>query len=189
MPSATHKWAVLLLVGATAACHPKPPATTPTQTAPVSPAAPAAPPAPAPRPPEAARQPAPVPSEADLFLRKSLAELNAEHPLSDVFFELDQNAIRESERRALQADAAWLTKWPSVKVRIDGHCDERGTAEYNLALGDRRADATRAYLVSLGVRADRIEVRSLGKESPFCGGEGESCWSQNRRGHFEITGK
>ena len=91
--------------------------------------------------------------------------------------------------RALQQDAQWLAKWPQTKIRIDGHCDERGSAEYNLALGERRAQAVREYLVSLGVRADRIEERSLGKDAPFCTGDDEACWSQNRRGHFEITAK
>jgi peptidoglycan-associated lipoprotein len=74
-------------------------------------------------------------------------------------------------------------------VRIDGHCDERGSAEYNLALGDQRAAAVREYLTNLGVKADRIQTRSLGKEAPFCQESGKSCWSQNRRGHFEITAK
>jgi peptidoglycan-associated lipoprotein len=97
--------------------------------------------------------------------------------------------LREEGRRALQQDAQWLVKWPSTAVRIDGHCDERGTAEYNLALGDRRAATVKEYLVNLGIRSDRIQLRSLGKEAPFCHDSGESCWSQNRRGHFVITGK
>jgi peptidoglycan-associated lipoprotein len=118
-----------------------------------------------------------------------LNELNAERPLGDVYFEYDQHALRDEGRRALQQDAQWLSKWPSIIVRVDGHCDERGTAEYNLALGDRRADTVKAYLVSLGVRPERVEVRSLGKEAPFCNGEGDACWSQNRRGHLEITRK
>ena len=74
-------------------------------------------------------------------------------------------------------------------IRIDGHCDERGTAEYNLALGERRADVVKEYLTSLGVTPDRIQTRSLGKEAPFCRDSGESCWSQNRRGHLVITDK
>jgi peptidoglycan-associated lipoprotein len=128
-------------------------------------------------------------SEADLFQRKSLDQLNAEQPLGDVFFDYDQNVLRDDGRRALQQDAQWLAKWPSTRVRVDGHCDERGTAEYNLALGDRRADTIRDYLVSLGIDVRRIDVRSLGKEVPFCRDGGETCWSQNRRGHFVITGK
>jgi peptidoglycan-associated lipoprotein len=82
-----------------------------------------------------------------------------------------------------------LTRWPSTTIRIDGHCDERGTGEYNLALGERRAMVVREYLVNLGVDNARIQVRSLGKEAPFCRDGGENCWSQNRRGHFVIVGK
>jgi peptidoglycan-associated lipoprotein len=124
-----------------------------------------------------------------LFQRKSLTDLNAEHPLGDVFFDYDQNTLRDDARRVLQQDAQWLSKWPQTVVRIDGHCDERGTAEYNLALGDRRAAEVRDYLATLGIKPDRLEVRSLGKEAPFCTEDAESCWSQNRRGHFVITSK
>ena len=120
----------------------------------------------------------------------SLDQLNNSHPLSDAFFDYDQNTLRDDARQALQQDAQWLKKWPQTKVRIDGHCDERGTEEYNLSLGDRRADEVRDYLESLGVSADRIQTASLGKESPFCvNGNDDSCWSQNRRGHFIITAK
>jgi|SRR5581483_10451946 len=159
------------------------PAARPTATAPAAPRAPGPPP-----PPAAARAPAPL-SEEELFRRKSLDELNAERPLGDVFFDYDQNVLREDGRAALQRDASWLARWPSTRILVEGHCDERGTAEYNLALGERRAAAVRDYLVSLGVTPERIEVRSLGKEAPFCRESGESCWSQNRRGHFVITAK
>jgi peptidoglycan-associated lipoprotein len=128
-------------------------------------------------------------TEAELFQRKSLSELNAEQPLGDVFFDYEQNTLREDAKRVLQQDVQWLSKWPQTIVRIDGHCDERGSAEYNLALGDQRATTVREYLTSLGVTPDRIQTLSLGKEAPFCQDSGESCWSQNRRGHFEITGK
>ena len=77
----------------------------------------------------------------------------------------------------------------STKVTVEGHCDSRGTAEYNLALGERRANAVKSYLASLGVTADRVTVVSKGKEQPFCNEENESCWAQNRRGHFIITAK
>jgi peptidoglycan-associated lipoprotein len=180
---------LLLLVFAVAACHPRPPATAPSRTMPTAPAAPTRPPAPAPPPTATARTAAAPLSEAELFRRKSLSELNAEQPLHDVFFDYDQNTLREEARQVLQQDAQWLTKWPQTTVRIDGHCDERGTAEYNVALGDRRVEAVREYLASLGVTPNRILTRSLGKEAPFCDGSGESCWSQNRRGHFEITRK
>ena len=180
---------LLLLAVAAAGCHPRPPATAPSRTTPTPSTVPARPPAP-PAPPAPAARPTPAPlSEAELFRRKSLNALNAERPLGDVFFDYDQNALPEEARRVLQQDAQWLTKWPQTTVRIDGHCDERGSAEYNLSLGDRRAATVREYLTSLGVPADRIQMRSLGKEAPFCQGNGESCWSQNRRGHFEITKK
>jgi len=106
-----------------------------------------------------------------------------------VFFDYDQNTLRDDARRVLQQDAQWLAKWPQTMIRIDGQCDERGSAEYNLALGEKRSDAAKAYLTSLGVRPDRMQTRSLGKEAPFCHESDESCWSKNRRGHFEITGK
>jgi peptidoglycan-associated lipoprotein len=190
--SPVKSWCALLIVlFAASACHKRPPATAPTRTIPSpSPsAAPARPPAPAPPPTPAAR-PAPPPlTEAELFQRKSLDELNAEHPLADVFFDYDQNTLRDDAKRTLQQDVQWLTKWRTTMVRIDGHCDERGTAEYNLALGDRRAGVVREYLLSLGVGSDRIQIRSVGKEAPFCRESADACWSQNRRGHFVITGK
>ena len=82
-----------------------------------------------------------------------------------------------------------MKRWPTTKVMVEGHADTRGTAEYNLALGERRAAAVRDYLVSLGVAADRITIVSKGKEAPFCSEETEACWQQNRRGHFLITAK
>jgi peptidoglycan-associated lipoprotein len=186
-------WCLLLpLAVAGAACHPRPPATAPSRTTPVRADVPARPPTPpAPRPPAAAARPAAAAplTEAELFQRKSLSELNAERPLADAFFDYDQNTLRDDARQVLQQDAQWLAKWPQTVVRVDGHCDERGSAEYNLALGNRRAATVRDYLASLGVRPDRIQTRSLGTEAPFCRESGESCWSQNRRGHFEITGK
>jgi peptidoglycan-associated lipoprotein len=128
-------------------------------------------------------------TDDELFRRKSLDQLNAERPLNDVFFDLDGDTLRDEGRTALQRDAAWLSKWPQTRVLVEGHCDERGSAEYNLALGDRRAETVKQYLTTLGVAAERVEVRTLGKEAPFCSEEAESCWSQNRRGHFVITAK
>lgn len=156
---------------------PPPPAVTP---------APPPPPTPPPQPP--APPPAP-PSEQDLFNQKSLDQLNAEKPLSDVFFDLDRSDLKDDGRAALQKDAEWMRKWTSTKVTVEGHCDSRGTPEYNLALGDRRAQAVKAYLVSLGIGSERVQTVSKGKEAPFCTEENESCWSQNRRGHFIITAK
>ncbi len=128
-------------------------------------------------------------SEDEIFARKSLDQLNAERPLDDVFFDLDKSEIRSDGRAPLQKDADWLKKWTSTRISVEGHCDSRGSAEYNLALGSRRASTVKDYLVSLGVPGDRIAVLSKGKEAPFCSEENESCWQQNRRGHFLITGK
>ena len=128
-------------------------------------------------------------SEDELFRRSSLEELNATHPLGDAFFDYDQGILRGDARAILQSDAGWLSHWPQTTISIEGYCDERGSAEYNLALGDRRAAAVRDYLESLGVSASRIRTVSMGKESRFCQESNESCWSKNRRGHFVITGK
>ena len=115
--------------------------------------------------------------------------MNAERPLDDVYFDLDKSEIRDDGRAGLQKDADFLKKWTSTAVTVEGHCDSRGSSEYNLALGSRRADAVKNYLVSLGVPTARITVVSKGKEQPFCNDENEGCWQQNRRGHFVITGK
>ncbi|MDE3156600.1 MAG: peptidoglycan-associated lipoprotein Pal, partial [Acidobacteriota bacterium] len=134
--------------------------------------------------------PAPKPlTEDQIFARKTVAELNAEKPLDDAFFDFDKSELKDDARQALSKDAQWLQKWTTVMVTVEGHCDERGTAEYNLALGQRRAAAVKDYLVSLGVDASRITVVSKGKEDPFCTEHDEACWSQNRRGHFVITAK
>ena len=182
---------LIILAVAVAGCHhTRPPIAAPSRTAATVPATPPRPSPPA-RPPEAAARPAAAAplTEAELFSRKSLDALNAEHPLGDPFFDYNQDTLRDDARRVLQQDAQWLAKWPQTVIRIDGHCDERGTAEYNLALGERRADVVKEYLDSLGVRVERIQTRSLGKEAPFCQGSDESCWSQNRRGHVVITAK
>ena len=121
--------------------------------------------------------------------QKSLDQLNQERPLADVFFELDSSSIRDDARASLSTNATWLKRWTNMRINVEGHCDERGTAEYNLALGERRANAVKSYLVELGVPADRIVVVSKGKESPFCTESNEACWQQNRRGHFIITAK
>ena len=89
----------------------------------------------------------------------------------------------------LQKNAEWLKRWTSTRINVEGHCDERGSAEYNLALGERRANAVKDYLVSLGVPADRVVTVTKGREAPFCSESGEACWQQNRRGHFIITAK
>jgi peptidoglycan-associated lipoprotein len=102
----------------------------------------------------------------------------------DAYFDYDKADIRPDARVALSTTADFLKRAPSIKVIIEGHCDERGSTEYNLGLGDRRASAVKQYLVSLGVSADRLSTVSFGKEKPFCTDHNEACWQQNRRGHF-----
>jgi peptidoglycan-associated lipoprotein len=109
--------------------------------------------------------------------------------MKDVFFDFDKAEVRSDQRDLLDANAAFLKKYPTVRIRVEGHCDERGTREYNMALGDRRANAVKEFLASLGVDAGRIETVSYGKERPFSPGHDESAWAQNRRGHFVAIAK
>ncbi len=104
--------------------------------------------------------------------------------VKDAYFDLDKADIRPDARNALSKTAEFLRSYPQVKVTLEGHCDERGSTEYNLALGDRRAQAAKDFIVSLGVAADRVQTVSYGKEKPFCSEHSEACWQQNRRGHF-----
>lgn len=108
--------------------------------------------------------------------------------VKDAFFDYDKADVRTDARDALTATAAFLRSYPQVKVVIEGHCDERGSTEYNLALGDRRAAAAKQFLTSAGISADRMETVSYGKERPFCSASTEDCYQQNRRAHM-IMGK
>ncbi|MCC6131276.1 MAG: peptidoglycan-associated lipoprotein Pal [Acidobacteria bacterium] len=119
----------------------------------------------------------------------SLDEINRKGYVKDVFFDFDDDAIRADMRDVLEGNAAWLKKYPTVKIRVEGHCDERGTAQYNMALGERRAAQVKNYLVRLGLEEGRIETVSFGKEKPFATGSNEEAWSQNRRGHFVVIAK
>ena len=178
----------LTAVVGVSACAKKKPA--PPMAAPAPAEQPRTTPTPPPPPQAAPRDPAPRPlTEDEIFTRKSLEALNAEKPLTDAFFALDSAQLGDDSKSALQKGADWMKRWAGTKVMVEGHADSRGTAEYNLALGERRAAAVRDYLVNLGVGADRVTVVSKGKESPFCTEENDSCWSQNRRGHFVITAK
>ncbi|HEY7290575.1 MAG TPA: peptidoglycan-associated lipoprotein Pal [Vicinamibacterales bacterium] len=146
----------------------------------------------APAPPEPAPEPIPVPPEPvanDAISSASLDDLNRNSPLKPVYFDLDSSDLNTSGRKALDDNAALLKRYTTWTVTIEGHCDERGTAEYNLALGERRATAARAYLVSLGIPGDRLRTVSYGKEFPFDPGHDESAYSKNRRAHFVITAK
>ena len=107
-------------------------------------------------------------TEEDLFAQETAESLNAKRVLTDVYFDLDSSTVRDDARAAMTANATYLKRWTSVRFNVEGHCDERGTAEYNLGLGERRASAVRAYLVELGVPGDRIVIVSKGKEAPFC---------------------
>ncbi|MEO6212720.1 MAG: OmpA family protein [Vicinamibacterales bacterium] len=185
-------WSVAIVIAAAltvGACGkkkvetPPPAASTPAAAEPTRPATPPPPPAAPP-----AVEPAP-PTDEEVFARTPLDELNKQKPLVDVHFGYDAIDLNDEARAALQKDLQWLNRWKSTKVMVEGHADSRGTNEYNLALGERRADAVRDYLVSLGLAADRITMVSKGEEQPFCSEESESCWHQNRRGHFIITAK
>jgi peptidoglycan-associated lipoprotein len=107
--------------------------------------------------------------------------------VKDVFFDYDKYDIRAADQSVLQADAEFLKAHPNMKFTIEGHCDERGSTEYNLALGDNRANAAKSALVQMGVSADRIRTISYGKEKPFCTEHTEDCWQQNRRAHLVLT--
>ena len=112
------------------------------------------------------------------------APISFEQGVHDAYFDYDKSDIRSDAQQALQQTAEYLKANASIKVTIEGHCDERGSTEYNLGLGQRRADAVKQYLTSLGVTADRMTTISYGKEKPFCMEHNETCWQQNRRGHF-----
>ena len=109
--------------------------------------------------------------------------------LKDIHFDFDRYDIRSEDTEILKENAALLMRYPKVKIQVEGHCDERGTNEYNLALGERRASAAKKYLVSLGISTDRISSISYGEEKPLDTGHNEEAWAKNRRGHFVILSK
>lgn len=164
------------------ACKKKPPTTTAERRPPVE--APAQPEQPVPPPPRSV-----PPEPGGEVMTTDISELNKKGYLQDAYFDYDQSDLRDDARSALSANAEWLKKYPSIQILIEGHCDERGTSAYNLALGDRRANAARDYVASLGISAARVKTVSYGKERPFCTESSESCWQQNRRAHFVITAK
>jgi peptidoglycan-associated lipoprotein len=142
---------------------------------------------------EKVQEPAPVKqpqlSEEELFLRKSLDEINKERALKIIKFDYDKFFIRDDAKSMLEANAAYLNKRKTLKILIEGHCDERGTEEYNLALGEKRAKSTMDYLLSLGVPADRMKTISYGKSQPLDMGKDETAWSNNRRAQFLVIEK
>jgi len=174
--------AVLVVLGlALPACKHHEPGGPPPVAPPVAPATP--PPAPPPVAPEVA------PQVEDPLAGLSSAELESRGLLGDIHFDYDRAELREADRTVLAQNADFLKSHAYVKVTVEGHCDDRGTVEYNLALGERRARNAYDYLVSLGVAADRLKTVSYGKEIPLCQESNESCWARNRRAHFAITGK
>jgi peptidoglycan-associated lipoprotein len=181
--------AALLVIGLAACGKKVPPVARPVPPPPpVTGTTPAKPPAP----PEPVKEPSLVPPEPvkeDTMSSRSLDDLNRDSPLQPVFFDYDSGEVSAEGQQALNANAEVMKKYPSWVVTIEGHCDERGTAEYNLALGERRAVAARTYLVSLGIPADRLKTVSYGKEFPFDPAHTEGAWAKNRRAHFVITSK
>jgi peptidoglycan-associated lipoprotein len=145
-----------------------------------------------PAPPEPVPETTPIPPEPGITndpLGGDLDAINKNSPFKPVFFPLDSFEVDGSGQQALNTNAGILKKYPTWVITIEGHCDERGTPEYNLALGEKRALAAKTYLVSLGVPADRLRTVSYGKEFPFDPGHDEGAWSKNRRAHFVVTSK
>lgn len=128
-------------------------------------------------------------TEEEIFMQKSLEEINREIPLDMIHFDFDRYFIRDDAKPVLAANAKWLNKFSSAKILIEGHCDERGTEEYNLALGEKRAKSTLDYLVSLGISANRMKIISYGKSQPLDAGHNETAWQKNRRSQFLIIEK
>jgi peptidoglycan-associated lipoprotein len=184
---------VTLVALSAGACHKKvPPVARPIPPPPPAPTAvaPTKPPAPA----EPVKEPvvippAPISEDKVSMASLSLDEINRNSPLKPVFFDYDRSDVSAEAQRVLDANAEVLKTYPAWVIQIEGHCDERGTAEYNLALGERRAAAARTYLVSLGISGDRIRTVSYGKEFPFDPAHDEQAWAKNRRDHFVVTQK
>ena len=181
---------ILALAGACAKKQPPvarptqpPPATVPSDTTAARP----------PAPPEPVAEPITVPEDPALtsgdLSARTVDEINKASPFQPVFFQLDQDQIDSAGQAALQANAEILRTYPAWTVTIEGHCDERGTPEYNIALGERRALAARDYLVSLGIDPGRLRTVSYGNEFPFDPGSTEEAYANNRRAHFVVTAK
>jgi peptidoglycan-associated lipoprotein len=191
MPKLTTAIAVLVLVAALGACAKKtPPVARPVPPPPTGTDPNATRP---PTPPTPVPEPQPIPPEptlsSDDIGSKDIDDINRNSPFQPVFFLYDQFEVDSSAQQSLNGNAEILRKYTSWIITIEGHADERGTAEYNLALGERRALAARNYLVSLGIPADRLRTVSYGKEFPFDPGHTEASWSKNRRAHFVVTSK
>jgi len=139
-------------------------------------------------PPVQSAAPAPAPAPVTSSILPGSAEDFRVNVGDTVHFGYNEYNVQDADKAILGRQAAWLAKYPQVKLTIEGHCDERGTREYNLALGARRANAVKEYLVSQGVSTGRVETVSYGKERPVCTESNEACWAQNRRGVTVVTG-
>jgi peptidoglycan-associated lipoprotein len=175
------KSALLMALLATSfaiACHKNPPPATPAPPAPTEPPA-----APAPK--------ATAEAEDDVakLKRMSVDEIDRLNLFGEVHYDFDKSDVRDADKPVLSKNADVLKKYDFLKVKVEGHCDERGPVEYNLALGERRAKSAVDYLVSLGIPAARLQTVSYGKEVPVCTDHSEDCWLRNRRGHFTVVGK
>jgi len=179
---------VTVALGAGACAKKAPPVARPMPPPPVTTAETPRPPAPPPPVSEPAPVP-PMPVTDDAVGSKSLDDINRDSPLKPLFYGLDQAEVDGPGQQVLQTNADVLKRYSTWQVTVEGHCDERGTAEYNLALGERRAVAARNYLMSLGIAADRIKTVSYGKEFPFDPAHTEAAWAKNRRAHFVVTAK
>jgi peptidoglycan-associated lipoprotein len=181
---------VLMAVVMVGACGPKtPPVARPGMPPPAGAADPAARP---PEPPQPVEEPTVVPPEPapeDTLASRDIDAINRDSPFQPLFYALDQAEVDAAGQQVLNANAEILKKYPTWVITIEGHADERGSAEYNLALGERRALAARNYLISLGIPADRLRTVSYGKEFPFDPGHDEAAWANNRRAHFVVTSK
>ena len=174
-----------------AGCGKKPPPVVAAAPTPSAVSAPTAPPT-APRPVQRVEEAVPVAQETiveESIGGRSLDDLNRESPLKPALFDYDSAELDGDAQKIVQANAGVLKTFATWVVTLEGHCDERGTAEYNLALGERRAAAVKTYLVSLGISPDRLRIVSYGKEFPFDAAHTEGAWSKNRRAHFVITAK
>jgi peptidoglycan-associated lipoprotein len=182
---------LMFVLAFTGACAKKKPATVASAPPPsTAAAAPTPAPAPPPRPAERVEDSVPVPAiSEDAIGNRSLEDLNRDSPFRPAFFGLDSAELDDAGRAIVAANADIMRKYSTWVVTVEGHCDERGTAEYNLALGERRAVAVKTYLVALGISPDRVRTVSYGKEFPFDTGHTETAWSKNRRAHFIITSK
>jgi len=188
-PRAVFALIILPLLVFVVGCPKKPPPETPKTTPPAT----AEKPAPAEEVKEETKPFAQAPESAGASLEDQMSEeikkLNAQKPMGAVYFDFDKSDLRQDALDQLKKNAEWLKSNPAYRVRLEGNCDERGTTEYNLALGDRRAVAVRNYLTKAGIGAGRLETISYGEEHPVNPGHDESAWAQNRRVDFTIIGK